>query len=124
MYFLRKSLILLPLWACVLVSQPAQAAEASPVYGRHAMVATVNRMASAAGVEILKRGGNAVDAGVAIGFALAVVHPQAGNLGGGGFMLLRLAPRSEKTHVSAEKNGAGIDMGHPVPGQAHPVAQN
>jgi gamma-glutamyltranspeptidase/glutathione hydrolase len=60
------------------------------------MVASVRASASRVGVQMMKAGGNAVDAAVAVGFALAVVHPQAGNLGGGGFMLIRLA--DGKTH--------------------------
>src|SRR6266436_1702214 len=67
-----------------------------PVQAPHAMVASVHRLASRAGVQMMKAGGNAVDAAIAVGFALAVVHPQAGNLGGGGFMLVRMA--DGKTH--------------------------
>src|SRR5215469_15884351 len=62
-----------------------------PVAKRQGMVASSEPNATEAGVEILKAGGNAVDAAVAVGFALAVTHPFAGNIGGGGFMLVRPA---------------------------------
>jgi gamma-glutamyltranspeptidase/glutathione hydrolase len=68
-----------------------------PLRAPHAMVVTVHHLATDAGVGILKAGGNAVDAAVAVGFALTVVHPAAGNIGGGGFMLIHERPGKEHT---------------------------
>jgi gamma-glutamyltranspeptidase / glutathione hydrolase len=85
----------LTLPAAAQASKPAQKAapgsdymSEKPVQEPHAMVVTIHHLATDAGVSILKSGGNAVDAAVAVGFALAVVHPVAGNIGGGGFMLI------------------------------------
>jgi gamma-glutamyltranspeptidase / glutathione hydrolase len=69
---------------------------AEPTRTKHAMVVTIHHDATDAGVAILKQGGNAIDAAVAVGFALAVVYPAAGNIGGGGFMLIR--DKSGRTH--------------------------
>jgi gamma-glutamyltranspeptidase / glutathione hydrolase len=79
--------ILFVLW--IAASLPIWSAQ--PVRARNGMVVTVEPHATEAGVKILRAGGNAVDAAVAVGFALAVTHPTAGNIGGGGFMLLRMA---------------------------------
>lgn len=69
----------------------AELTTAKPVLAKHAMVVTAQHLATQVGVDMLKQGGNAVDAAVAVGYALAVVHPCCGNIGGGGFMLLHLA---------------------------------
>ena len=69
----------------------AELAKARPVTAKHAMVVSAQHLATQAGVDILKQGGNAIDAAVAVGYALAVVHPCCGNIGGGGFMLVHLA---------------------------------
>jgi gamma-glutamyltranspeptidase / glutathione hydrolase len=88
MRVLRSFVLLMAIAACVFARQPVRA--------RHAMVVTRESNATRAGLKILQAGGNAVDAAVAVGFALAVTHPAAGNLGGGGFMLVR---RSDGTAV-------------------------
>jgi len=69
------------------ISLPAK----DPIRAQHGMVVAQEPLAADVGVQVLKKGGNAIDAAVAVGFALAVTHPQAGNIGGGGFMLVRLA---------------------------------
>jgi gamma-glutamyltranspeptidase len=80
-------------------NQIADFSIARPVMARHGMVVTQEATASQVGIDILRRGGNAVDAAVAVGFALAVTLPRAGNLGGGGFMLIHLAETSRTVAI-------------------------
>src|SRR5271170_6539666 len=88
----------------------ARAMVSLPERSPKAMIASANEIASRAGLDILRKGGNAVDAAVAVAFALAVVHPEAGNLGGGGYMLVRMA----------DGRARAFDYKETAPAAAHP----
>jgi gamma-glutamyltranspeptidase / glutathione hydrolase len=110
----------------VFVSLPFGAgASKAPVRSTRGMVVSTEVRASRAGVEILKQGGNAVDAAVAVGFMLAVTHPSAGNLGGGGFMMIRMNKTGETVAIDYREmapSGAGRTMYLDKDGNAIPEA--
>lgn len=106
----NKSFILRLVASAIALAPLAAMAAPQPVHAQHGMVVSVHELASRAGVEMMQAGGNAVDAAVAAGFALAVVHSAAGNLGGGGFMLIRMA--DGKSHF--------IDYREKAPAAARP----
>ncbi|TGQ63395.1 MAG: gamma-glutamyltransferase [Mesorhizobium sp.] len=125
MLFNRRTLIAASL-AIAFAAAPlasAFAASPAPVKGEHGMVVTAQHLASEVGVEVLKKGGNAVDAAVAVGYALAVVYPNAGNIGGGGFMTIRFADGKstfldfrERAPLAATKTMYLDKDGNPVKG--------
>src|SRR5262252_826614 len=86
----RAAMIIAAVVLTALSAAPLHATR-QPLRARHGMVVAMESIATDVGVSVLQKGGNAVDAAVAVGFALAVTHPFAGNLGGGGYMLIRLA---------------------------------
>jgi gamma-glutamyltranspeptidase/glutathione hydrolase len=120
---LHRNLLLAVLLALVAVVPRLANAAMQPVHASHAMVVSVQGLASQAGIDVLRQGGNAVDAAVAVGFTLAVVHPQDGNIGGGGFMLVRLADRAahfidyrEKAPAKATRDMYLDPQGNIIPG--------
>ncbi|GAA0783772.1 MULTISPECIES: gamma-glutamyltransferase [Pseudomonadati] len=88
----------------------SEMATAQPIFAKNGMVVSQEAIASQIGVDILKQGGNAIDAAVAVGFALAVTLPRAGNIGGGGFMLV---------HIAKDNKTIAIDYRETAPGKAH-----
>lgn len=100
-----------------------QAASRTPVSARQAMVGSTDAYASDAGLAILKKGGNAVDAAVAVGFALAVTHPQAGNIGGGGLMVIRFADGKSTTIDYREMAPAKATRDMFLDAQGNPVSE-
>ena len=109
-------------------STTALAASREPVRAKHGMVASTNEVASRVGVDIMKRGGNAVDAAIAVAFALAVTHPAAGNLGGGGFMMIRLKNGKstaidyrEMAPAAASRNVYLDQQGNVIKGEGGPL---
>jgi len=115
---LAATLVALSAWAPVSITESSTSARRAPAstpvpeYAENGMVVSAKRTASEAGVDMLKKGGNAVDAAVATGFALAVVHPWAGNIGGGGFMVIRKPDGSVTTidHREDAPSGATQDV--------------
>ena len=91
-------------------SPPPASAAIRPVDAKHGMVVAQEKRAAAIGAEILARGGNAVDAAVATGFAMAVTYPRAGNLGGGGFMVIHLADRDRDVAIDYRETAPGATM--------------
>ena len=115
---LNLFLIITFFFSLIPAQSAAKGAWRDPVRAKHAIVASQHELASKIGADVMRRGGNAVDAAVAVALALAVVYPEAGNLGGGGFMLIRfkdgktaaidyreMAPKAANRDVFVDKDG-------------------
>lgn len=118
-----RPLFLAGLIGAACTAAPLQAASPPPAAAAHGMVVSAQHLASEVGVDVMRHGGNAVDAAIAVAYALAVTYPAAGNLGGGGFMTVQLADgrRSFIDFREEAPQAASADMyldaqGHPVPG--------
>src|SRR5262249_61128395 len=112
---MKRALILIS--AAVLsnaLAAPLQATR-QPLRARHGMVVAMEAIAADVGVSVLQKGGNAIDAAVAVGFALAVTHPFAGNLGGGGYMLIRFAD-GRTTFLDFREHAPARAAPHQYPG--------
>jgi gamma-glutamyltranspeptidase / glutathione hydrolase len=122
MFYPMKKIFLLILLITIAIAQIACTTPPQQVIAENGMVVSTSSFASKVGVEILKKGGNAVDAAVAVGFALAVTYPSAGNLGGGGFMVIHLADGKnisidfrEKAPLSAHRDMYLNEAGEFIP---------
>src|SRR5690348_4885506 len=119
---MKRASVLVVIWALLFVWLPVgprvRAATTDQARGQHGMVASNSEIASRVGVEVMQKGGNAIDAAIAVGLALEVVYPYAGNIGGGGFMMIRkkdgtaaaidyreMAPKGATRNIYLDKNG-------------------
>ena len=121
--FRQRAISSVTLVTFALFSVTARAAAPPPVEAEHGMVVTAQHLATDVGVQVLKNGGNAVDAAVAVGYTLAVVYPTAGNIGGGGFMTIRMRDGKtdfldfrERAPLAAKKDMYLDDKGNIVKG--------
>src|SRR5262245_37584480 len=128
-YFTALTLnLFLVIGSLSVIAPNAAAAAREPVRAKHGIVASTNEVASSVGVDVMKRGGNAIDAAIAVAFALQVTHPAAGNLCGGGFMVIRLSNGKttaidyrEMAPAAATRNVYIDNSGNVIKGEGGPL---